>query len=187
MVMMKEYQKSDDDTYLQTLSNLRQVDVSTFVEVDIRAPAKVIWGYLTDERMAKYSHSTYSLESGSWGEIGSVIEVHPNTAEQGQRFPKTRQKITDSIPYKYFVYRMSSQISQDAIETFIGYDIVILQESNDMTKLMFVQPLAWNLSVATAEVPAFKEGHRRYIRTIFEDLKRLVESECRAFEATTRK
>src|SRR5262249_13546383 len=70
LTAMKDSKHNADNTYLRTVLLLRQVDVSTYVEVDIRAPAQVIWGYLTDERMGKYCPITFCLETGKWGEVG---------------------------------------------------------------------------------------------------------------------
>jgi hypothetical protein len=177
--MVREAEPPQADTvYLKTVLNLQQVDISTYTEIDIRAPAKVIWGYVTDERQGRFSPATYRLETGAYGEIGSVLEVHSTIGGIERPFPRMRQKIIDSIPYKYFVYRMSSQITEDAVETLTGYDVFVFQESNGITKLMFVQPLAfWNLNIGKEELPAFKEGQRKFIRPIFEELKRVVESE----------
>jgi hypothetical protein len=180
--MAREFEpQQPENVYLEKVLNLQQVDVSTYTEIDIRAPAKVIWGYVTDERQARFSPATYRLETGAYGEIGSVLEVHSTIGGTQRSFPRMRQKIIDSIPYRYFVYRMSSQITKDAIETLTGYDVFIFQEFNEVTKLMFIQPLAFgNLNITSEELPAFREGQRRFIRPIFEDLKRLVESEYRS-------
>jgi hypothetical protein len=171
----KEAKDIYDDIYLKTLMNLQQVDVSTYTEVDIHAPAKVVWKYLADMREAqKYSPADYHLETGAWTEIGSVVEAH----HKGKPFPQFRQKVIDSIPYKYFVFRMSSKISEDAVERFDGYDVYVLLESNSITKVIFIQPLTFgNLNLTKEELTAFREGQRKFIRPIFEGLKQLVESE----------
>jgi hypothetical protein len=170
----------EKNIYLETVQKLQPIDISTYTDVVIKAPAKVIWGYFTDERQGKFSPATYTLESGAWGAIDSVYSNSGLSIDgiQGHPFPKIRYKVIDSIPYKYHVLRMSMLHSSDAVETFIGYDVFILEESKDTTKLIFVQPLVFgNLNVAKEELPAFKEGQRKFIRPIFEDLKRLVESE----------
>jgi hypothetical protein len=170
----------ENNLYLKTALELQQVDVATYTEVIIHAPAKVVWGYLNDERMAKYSPAKYHLESGTWGAIGSVFSSHSLDGGNERPFPKIRYKVINCIPYKHFVWRMSKQLSSDAIETFMGYDIVVLVESNDATKLMFIQPFVLgNLNLAKGTLPAFREGQGQFIRPIFEDLKRLVEREYR--------
>jgi hypothetical protein len=173
--------KETDNLYSNTMLALQQVDISTFTEVDIHAPAKVVWRYLTDMRIAeRYSPGKYRLESGAWGEVGSVFEVLSTVGGKVHPFPKMRGKLIDSIPYKYFVLRCSSQVSEDAIERLEGYDVYVLQESTGITKLAFVQALSFgNLNITKEDLPAFKEGQRKFIGPIFEDLKRLVESEYR--------
>jgi hypothetical protein len=171
---------ASDNIYLNTIMNLQQVDVATYTEVIIHAPAKVVWGYMNDERMAKYSPAKYQLESGTWGAVGSVFASVTVDGDTVLPYPKIRYKVVNCIPHKHFVWRMSMQVSSDAIETFIGYDIALLDEFNGTTKLMFIQPLVFgNLSLPKDSLAVFKAGQAKFIPQIFEDLKQLVEREHR--------
>jgi hypothetical protein len=173
--MTKNELQGSSKAYSEAVLGLKQIDVSTCTEVVIRAPAQFVWQYMTDDRQAKFSPHVYRVECGAWREVDSVFESHAVLDGKEQPYPKFRYRIVDSIPNKHYVWRMSMQLSPDSMETFVGYDIAILEESNGTTKVIFIQPLTFgNLN---ADLLVFRNGQREFIPPIFEELKRVVESE----------